>query len=507
MSKIVVEMSGDSAKLYRAYEKIIRKQAEMETGQKKLGNTATTTGSKLEDAGRKGQKAFGTKAVASLANYAAGFVGITAALAAVRAGMRDVEEQRRKAFEGNRSFAEVQAGAINMLGDVGVKGVDKFIARVDKLAAKIKPRGGKATVYEVLETTLSAAGDRDLAFKAATLGMQLGRKSTEEATAIAGGLLDISQVTGERGDMRKNAGFMLASVGQARVTSLEAMAKYGAPAVSSIKSTGTGTAGGAMALFTSITKALADPEGRRSGTVAVGLAQKLKESLPDLPSTRSRIEHMWANPEARAKFEATYVEKMPAKSIGGIKDLLSGRGSQTAGHYLTAIEKIPDVQQAGGFTDRKIAALNRPFAGKMAKGEQVVESTIEQLYTETEYGRENAMQNLYSAESLDKLFAAASQGPFERFANVNAYRASFGQTNKEAFTSSVEQRIKEIENSSVYKYRMSESDRDKTVEILSEGLKELERETKRQTEAIIDAARKGHNPTLAPPNQDKPRNG
>jgi len=107
MSKVTVELTGDEAKLFRSYQKIIDQQAKMEAGEKKVGNQASVTAAKLEKVGQKGKQAFGSSAVGSLAKYAAGVVSIGAA---TQTAIRALNEMAAISAEAGQRARESRRG-------------------------------------------------------------------------------------------------------------------------------------------------------------------------------------------------------------------------------------------------------------------------------------------------------------------------------------------------------------------------------------------------------------
>jgi hypothetical protein len=400
---------------------------------------------------------------ASIASMATRYLSAAGAIGTFVASIRDLEERERRAREITVTPAQRQAGMINMLGDVTPAQAQAFLSKIDELVTKVKPVGGKETAYAVLETTLSAAGNQRLAMRAAEIGMRLGRKSTEEAVAIAGGLLDIAQITGETKDMLKNAGFLVAATTQARVTEMQAMAKYGAPAAMGVMTRG-GAPREAMALFTALSKGMVDPEGRRARTAAISLSEALAKFLPAkdvydvqggrrrrvtkgtrLVSARQRLEYLWEHPEARERFEREYVENMEKQAIGAAKAIIKGpKETLVSRQYLEAIKKIPPAAEARPLAERKIAALQAPFAQKVAAGGRAFDVAGERLTTETKAGREAAIAGVYSKAELSELLSRAQVGWGKRQAQLGAYmlrRWPGGQDPQQAFEAVINQRI------------------------------------------------------------------
>jgi len=96
-SQIVVEMTGQEAKLWQSLQKVVGQQQKMEDGFKKTGQTARDTGNKMKTAGDQGSKAFGDGAVGKLAQFAAGFVGISAVVSTVTQLLNDMAQTAEEA--------------------------------------------------------------------------------------------------------------------------------------------------------------------------------------------------------------------------------------------------------------------------------------------------------------------------------------------------------------------------------------------------------------------------
>jgi hypothetical protein len=72
MAQVVVEMSGDEAKLFRSYQKIIDQAAKLDQKHKELKKSS-------QDAGQQAEQSFGGTAVAAIGKYAAGMLTLSAA--------------------------------------------------------------------------------------------------------------------------------------------------------------------------------------------------------------------------------------------------------------------------------------------------------------------------------------------------------------------------------------------------------------------------------------------
>lgn len=464
----------------------------------------------------------------SLLKIGAGYVSVQTALRTVIAYEQDLKKIRAESRRQYEGLASSQAGAINMLGDVTPEQVKAFIARVDKTAAEVKPVGGKAAFYRILEGTLSAAGDQDLAFRAAKLGAQLGPKSEEEAQAIAGGVLDLAQLTGETKDLMKNAGFLIAATTQARVQSLQGMARYGTLAAGSIMSTG-GTASEAMSLFTAVTKGMGDAEGRVAKTTSIGISDALAKFLPEkdvfewkkdkrgrvqkervgegtgLASPRERLKALWDDPELRAQFDAEYISAMEKQAKGAARKLVAGPDTMVSQAFLTAMDAIPDVSRARPYADRKLAALEVPQAQKITAAVRTFDSTVERLVTETAMGRKAAIAGLYSDEALDNLLKMSGSGYARRTEEWVQQKWFAGDDPQPEFEDAVRSRIKELEHEVPWYGRTfgsdfpktKDPDRLKTAQILRDALTGMRADLAQQLDVLKNIERQGRNPAPA----------
>lgn len=107
---IVVEMTGEEAKLFRAFEKIVDQQKKMEGGLDKIS-------AKSRKAGKDSEEAFGGKALGSLKSYVAGVVSLTAVLGTVSKMLAEIQAVATGAGQritdeasGRRALVQVSGG-------------------------------------------------------------------------------------------------------------------------------------------------------------------------------------------------------------------------------------------------------------------------------------------------------------------------------------------------------------------------------------------------------------
>lgn len=154
MAQIVVEMSSDEAKLYRGFQKIVDQQGKLQDKLKKTGRDGAETGRKLGEAGKKGQRAFGSGAVAQLRNYALGFVGIQRGVSLLTRMFSDLHQEAQKAGEEiKQSFFGI--GELGQLTKTG-----PGMRELTGMAREIRRTGGAETEQQAGELVfaLSSAG-------------------------------------------------------------------------------------------------------------------------------------------------------------------------------------------------------------------------------------------------------------------------------------------------------------------------------------------------------------
>lgn len=134
MANVVVEMSGDEARLYRSMQKIVDQQAKLDAGHKKVAESGKKAGKEVEQAGLKAEKGFGHRAVASLHNYAAGFVSISSAVQLTGEMLNYMKGEADKAFGSLNKFADANA----KLAQVATSGKDyqALVSRTNALAVR-----------------------------------------------------------------------------------------------------------------------------------------------------------------------------------------------------------------------------------------------------------------------------------------------------------------------------------------------------------------------------------
>lgn len=99
MSTIDVVMTGDEAKLWRSFQKIVAGQKQVEDGFAKIGKKADETGKRVDNSQQITQKTFGGNALSMLTNYAAGLGTVGTAVGFVTAAFQKLNQEQQKSIQ------------------------------------------------------------------------------------------------------------------------------------------------------------------------------------------------------------------------------------------------------------------------------------------------------------------------------------------------------------------------------------------------------------------------
>jgi len=109
-NEVVVQFSGDPARLIRALEKIAKKEEAVAKKAKETGTASEQASRKAQDSAEKFSKsresAFGAGAIAQIKNYAMGVLSVSAAISAVTKALQFMKEQSEEAGQAIKTIAE-----------------------------------------------------------------------------------------------------------------------------------------------------------------------------------------------------------------------------------------------------------------------------------------------------------------------------------------------------------------------------------------------------------------
>lgn len=334
MSRIVVEMTGDEAKLHQAMMAAVADHAKLEQGvdkvaakskklareeaavareakriyeetrtpqeqynarmarlnelvkrggidQNTFARASRKAGDELRRTGQKGQTAFGQKALGMVRSFA-GALGISAGLAgAVQIVRKEYEALlavQDKARESSLNLAGAQNAALRNLGADTAAERDAFIADVERVS---KEAGvSQKFVYNLASSALSARGELSVAdaMDAVKQAALYAPDSAEAGEALAGAALDIGKATGAT--PQQALGFAMEVGKMARPTATGKIVENVAPAIGGAMQSGASPQS-AAALWAALTGGMVDPQGRKAKTATLQVSAQLAEFLPE----------------------------------------------------------------------------------------------------------------------------------------------------------------------------------------------------------------------------------
>jgi len=98
MADVVVHMSGDEAKLWRSFQKIVAQQKTLEGGLKKTARAGDQVGKKLKTAGASSRQAFKTESVDKFSSAVGGLVGAGGVISLATKALNHMSQEAETAF-------------------------------------------------------------------------------------------------------------------------------------------------------------------------------------------------------------------------------------------------------------------------------------------------------------------------------------------------------------------------------------------------------------------------
>lgn len=311
-------------------------------------------GRRLEQAGAAGKRAFGSQALNDLKSLALGYFGVQQAISAV-----NTEIQNRIRLEEESTQTQISLAKATDLVKRNIVTLSK--AEQDRALALIPTIAGReelpksAIAAGVAEALSSTGANVSLTDELVGIAARFLKTEPESIGAFSGSLADISKVTGDQSGLR-NLGFLTAVAAQSRVASAQAQAQNIPPALVGITSFGA-SAEEAGALFSALTNAAADLQGRISGTGGIALAKQIEEFFQPLveggkfapnqvDSLGERINILQGNIELAEEFLST--ASFQGKVLGPIQTLIRDPASEVAKQFqgLQSVFGTPEEQIA-----------------------------------------------------------------------------------------------------------------------------------------------------------------
>lgn len=337
-----------------------------------------------EETAESGSKAFGS-AMLSQVKGLLGALGLGGGLAGllglINREYQAVIDRQAEAARQSMTAADAQIKFLRNLQPETEEERNQAIADVERLA--METGVSARDLYLRAGSAMSARGalSKEAAYKAVEASARLVPEDMGEGEDVAGAALDLMKVTGSQ-NAEAAVGFLMETVRRARLTKTGAVARNVVQPL--IASMGRGdTEQEAAALFAAITTGAGDARGEQSGTAMATLAQQLSEELPDLPSTRARIEAVQKSPQLQQKIIPEL--KGEAKTKGVMEQLLTGKGGISAA-YQEYLATMPGVEESAQSYRDLVGLIQGTEIQRTARFGRTLDATMEQLATADQRG-------------------------------------------------------------------------------------------------------------------------
>lgn len=305
MAKVSLEFTGDENDLVGALDKMQKKLVQLEEANRKLVMQSKLASKEAKD-NASVQDKFLDSGIAKVGQLAAGYLSARAAI-----NLMNTELERAKRLQIDTANAQlatasaerelvINAGAINsgqrqqLLGGVSRIAEQNRVPRLSALRGAAAGIGFSGEVNPTLEALNVAS-----------------RFNPYDVEALTPGLLATRNVT-RSGDAMSNLGFLIGAQQYSPIKSTSLVTENLIPAAAGVRLSGDSDIE-AASLVNALSFALADTTGQQSGTAAQRLAAVLAKQLPEMGSTRERIDYLQKNPAA-ARRAAAGIEQGATKA-------------------------------------------------------------------------------------------------------------------------------------------------------------------------------------------------
>jgi hypothetical protein len=175
MPQLAVEMTGDEAKLFKAMQKLVAKQGDMEKAFKRIKEAG-------RDAGKETEKSFTGKSLSSIKGYIVQFGSLATAIGVASAALRSFKENQDRAFQSATALTEANRSLVQISKDQAQ--LEARMKRADTAAARfgVDPAIARQVLFSSLsenwsdnyENVMATRGAMDPLAAASTAGQVPG---------------------------------------------------------------------------------------------------------------------------------------------------------------------------------------------------------------------------------------------------------------------------------------------------------------------------------------------
>lgn len=318
MAEMVITLSGDEAKLFRAQQKIIQQQLEIEKGYGKVAKSSKDASTKAKEQASSTASEFSaldqvfSSAVTGIVGMATAYASIDVAVGLVTGAIdAQIELQKESLDLAKQLAAEQQEAAKNLTGVSSPEIQRVLAAEVPRIATE-QGFSDLKQITNAIGAGYSASGDLARTLSAVESAAQLTRLTPQQLPTVAAGALDVARGSGLN-DARANLGFLLSAGKAARIEDPAKLAGTLAPVVSSGVATvptqeKTEAATQIAAVFTALNQQATDKSGDSTRTATTLYLAKLEQLFAekgnDPGTVFGRIEAIQKTPELKEEFFA-----------------------------------------------------------------------------------------------------------------------------------------------------------------------------------------------------------
>lgn len=302
MASVVVTMSADEARLWKAQQKIIEQQTKLE---RKFSSTAQVSRNSAEKVRQhyKQQDDAVTQVKKSVGAYAASFATVEVAIQSVMGYLQNQIELQRESLELAKNLGKAQQEAAKNLTGLTTAQKAEVFKQASKIAVDVGFSDLPALQEAMGQVTSLTGGDLQLATAAVTEAARLNPLTPDGVAPMAAAIADIAKSTGVTGEGLAS-GFILETQAQSHIRNVELLAKNLTPvlatATGAFDGSDTEVARETAALFAFLSQRVADDTGERTKTSSVQILSGLDKFFDNLDNFKAE--------------QATALEKLLLKS-------------------------------------------------------------------------------------------------------------------------------------------------------------------------------------------------
>ena len=284
MPQVVVEMTAEEAKLWRAQQRIIAQTKKLEEGYSRVRRTAKRTSDTAVSGSTKQYQIIG-RVGQSLANLASGYAAVQTALSLYNSQLEQNISLSQQSIDLSQRIATAQQEALKNMSALAPSEASAIVARRATEIQAITGFSSRAELIRTIGAGFGTGAQKEEVLRAVEDAARVTLLTPQNLGIVAEGALDLASATGVK-DAKKNIGFLLSAGAINRIVDPAQLAQTLAPTVRSGIATAPEqnaqeAAKDVAALFGTLAKATTDREGRATRTFVEQLLPRMREFFSD----------------------------------------------------------------------------------------------------------------------------------------------------------------------------------------------------------------------------------